>query len=36
MYQKRGYAYPSICEAKMLGEYDFKNRDHIYTVEKSH
>lgn len=23
-----------ICEAKMLGEYDFKNRDHVHTVAK--
>lgn len=36
MYQIKGYAPPSFCEAKWLGEYDFKNRDHVHAVAKSY
>lgn len=36
IYQTRQCTYPSICEAEMLGEYDFKTIDHVYAVAKSY
>lgn len=35
IYQTKECAYPFICEAEMLGEDDFKNRDHVLAVAES-